>query len=245
MVSWAWFLSLVPAGIVILLFVLFYMIRPSLLMKYKIDERRPQKKFLVREVLYTAISLSLFYFIGYLMDSMLVGKYTLLYYEVQSFPAWYLGLSVLILFLMHDTYFYWTHRLFHGRFLFQHVHSWHHTFHHPNPFTAFAFHPFEAIVQIGFVPLVSVLLPLHQTVLLGFTLFIFLLTTYGHLGFELRANKKGLYKIFNTSIHHYLHHVKVHCNFGIYLNFWDWISGTNDVQYKATMEEFRKKLKKG
>lgn len=49
--------------------------------------------------------------------------------------------------VMHDVYFYATHRLLHTRPLYKWVHSWHHRAHNPSPWTAFSFHPVEALVQ--------------------------------------------------------------------------------------------------
>jgi len=228
--------------IVLAFYYFFYIISTGRLQKLKIDQRNPSMNNLRQEWKHTIISLLIFLLVGILMDQLQLRGYSRIYFQPGDFPWWYTVLSVPGLFLLYDAYFYFMHRLLHTGIFFRKVHIFHHKFHSPNPVTAYAFHPVEAIFQIGFLPLVMAVLPLYQGVLYFFVAFLFVVSTYGHLGFELRAGKKGMFKIFNTAIHHYLHHKNVHYNFGFYLNFWDKIFGTNDPDYFAKMERFRKGL---
>ena len=53
--------------------------------------------------------------------------------------------------LLHDTYFYWAHRAMHHPKIYRHVHLVHHLSQNPSPWAAFAFHPFEAVIEAGIV----------------------------------------------------------------------------------------------
>lgn len=54
-----------------------------------------------------------------------------------------------IMFVIHDTYFYWTHRIMHHKSVFNVMHLVHHKSTNPSPWAAYAFHPLEAIVEVG------------------------------------------------------------------------------------------------
>ena len=135
----------------------------------------------------------------------------------------------------YDTFFYWTHRLFHTKWLFRHLHVIHHQFRNPSPFCAFSFHPLEALLGgATFVPLVAALMPVPA---LGVALFVVLtafVNIYGHMGVEFFPAgfaRRGWIRWFNTCTHHNMHHSHVHCNFSLYFNFWDRWLGTNHPNY--------------
>src|SRR5206468_1722667 len=52
----------------------------------------------------------------------------------------------------YDLYMYAVHRLLHLGALYTYVHSVHHRSTAPSPATAFAIHPFEAILNLAFIP---------------------------------------------------------------------------------------------
>src|SRR5262245_59636014 len=60
--------------------------------------------------------------------------------------TWFV-VSVALLLILQDTYFYWTHRAMHHRRIFPWMHRVHHASTNPSPFTAYAFSPFEALVH--------------------------------------------------------------------------------------------------
>src|SRR5258708_7619600 len=93
------------------------------------------------------------------------------------------GIALVI--LAHDTYFYWTHRLMHTRALFRIFHGVHHLSRNPTPWTAYAFHPLESIVQALGLVLIIFIIPLHPTALLIFHTISTAVNVYGHLGSEL------------------------------------------------------------
>ena len=57
---------------------------------------------------------------------------------------------------------------------------------------------------------------------------------YGHLGFELfpkGINRHWLFKWFNTSVNHNMHHQYFKGNYGLYFTFWDNIMQTTHKEY--------------
>ena len=61
-----------------------------------------------------------------------------------DFAAWgwtYALFSLALMIVLHDAYFYWTHRLLHHPVLMRRVHRTHHLSRTPTPWTAYAFHP--------------------------------------------------------------------------------------------------------
>ncbi|MGV3624174.1 MAG: sterol desaturase family protein, partial [Archangium sp.] len=140
---------------------------------------------------------------------------------VLEFFAW-LGFVLLV----HDTFFYWSHRLLHHPALFARVHSVHHRSHTPSPFSALAFHPAEAVLQgIWAIPLFF--LPIPTAVWLAFALAAITINVVGHCGVEVvprRIRERWSWLNFTTT--HDLHHQRVRGNYGLYLSLWDRVMGT-------------------
>lgn len=204
------------------------------------DELRPTKE----EVRATYFNLIIFalagLLTGYLSEQAIGSVYTEIAWEPVDII--YLLASFFIALGLHDLYFYLTHRLLHSSYLFKSVHSIHHKSHHSNAFSAFSFHPVEGIIQIGIVPLLAWLFPVHEGVLLLFTTFLLFMSVYGHSAYELRPNKPKIFNIFNTSLHHYQHHKYVRYNFGIYLNLWDRLFGSGYPKYEQSFEELKNRI---
>ncbi len=142
--------------------------------------------------------------------------------------AWYLC-SYAIVFFLHDTYFYWSHRAMHSRLLYRHFHRVHHLSLEPSPLAAFAFHPLEAVVESLIFLIIPLLIPVHVSVLFLFTLFSLLVNIYNHLGFSLLSRdqlNRLPYRWFCHPDHHSWHHRFQRGNYGFYLRFWDRLMGT-------------------
>ena len=77
---------------------------------------------------------------------------TQVYEPINKYGYGYYFFSILLMIVLHDTYFYWTHRAMHWKPLFKWVHKTHHLSINPTPFAAYAFHPIEAVVEIGIIP---------------------------------------------------------------------------------------------
>ena len=150
---------------------------------------------------------------------------------------WWVSLALVI--VGHDAWFYWTHRLLHRRRLFAAVHGVHHTSRHPTPWAAYSFHPLEAWVQAAFLPLWLAFVPTHTAVVGLFLLHMIVRNVIGHCSHELmpRSAVPGGWLGFITPVsHHHYHHARNSGNFGLYFTWWDRLCGTEDTQYRLAGE---------
>ena len=147
-----------------------------------------------------------------------------------AFPLWSLPLSLLVYLLVHDSWFYWTHRLMHRPRWFRLAHAVHHASRPPTAWAAMSFHPIEALSGALVIPALVFLVPIHVAVL-GLVLTI--MTVMGvtnHMGWEmfparLVHSRAGNWLI--TASHHHLHHEHYRCNYGLYFRHWDRLCGTD------------------
>lgn len=189
-----------------------------------------------REIVLSFISFIIMIGVGFLTGVMANTGYSQIYYDYHEWGLIYLVCSALLALLVHDIYFYFTHRLLHHKSMFRLVHNWHHRSHKPTAWSTFSFHPLEGAIQMGVFPLIAIILPIHIYALAFVAVFLLFMSVYGHCGFELRPNKHKIFQVFNTSIHHYQHHTFVHYNYGIYLNLWDKLFSTNHPTYLAEVK---------
>ena len=147
---------------------------------------------------------------------------------------WFVA-SIGVMALVHDSYYYWAHRFMHHPKVFRRVHKLHHEFHNPTPYASYAFHPWEAIVEVACVLPVALLLPIHPGAFACYIVVLTLLNVISHLGFE--TYPAWIARWFITSTHHNLHHTRARGHFMLYFNIWDRIMGTNQHDYVALIEE--------
>lgn len=162
-----------------------------------------------------------------------------------SFGLWTDVALFALIILVHDAYFYWTHRMMHHPKLFKSFHRLHHRSITPTPFAAYAFATPEAIVMAAFMPLWLMVVPTSVTVISAFLLVMIIRNVMGHAGLELHARwwlKTPLTRWISTTTHHDLHHSgSFKHNFGFYFTYWDKICGTEHPEYAA---EFAKSVAK-
>src|SRR5690606_27138845 len=135
--------------------------------------------------------------------------------------------------LLHDTYFYWTHRFMHWKPVFKYFHLGHHRSVSPTPWAIYAFQPLEAVTQFLGIMLIVIVLPLHPLMLLAFLWWDTIVNTAGHTGYEMVPTwiaRHPLFRWFNTVNHHDAHHTNFRVNFGSFFNVWDRLMGTFDNQ---------------
>jgi sterol desaturase/sphingolipid hydroxylase (fatty acid hydroxylase superfamily) len=156
--------------------------------------------------------------------------WTLIYTGWSEYPLWYLPLSVLAYLVLHDTWFYWTHRLLHRPRWFRLAHAVHHASHPPTAWAAMSFHPIEAVSGAVVIPALVFFVPIHVA-MLGLVLAV--MTVMGvtnHMGWEmfpkaLVHSNAGKWLI--TASHHQRHHDEYRCNYGLYFRFWDHLCATD------------------
>jgi len=169
------------------------------------------------------------------------------YEDPAQFGMTYYWVSIGLAIIFHDTYFYWTHRAMHHAKLYKRFHLTHHRSHNPTPFTAYSFAVGEAVVEYGYVPIMLLVLPLHQSALAIILLIMIFKNALGHCGYEIfprGATRHWLWKHMTTVTHHDMHHEKGGGNFGLYFTWWDKIMGTEHANYHERFDAVTAKSEK-
>ncbi|MHA3771019.1 sterol desaturase family protein [Verrucomicrobiota bacterium sgz303538] len=206
----------------------------------KIIARFPDSSEVRREIAYSAISVVIFATMGSATLYAARQGWTQLYWRIDKYGWSWFWLSIGAAVLLHDTYFYWTHRLMHHRRLFRYFHRVHHLSHNPTPWAAYAFDPLEAVVQAAIFPLAVIVMPMHPFAFAVFMLWQISFNIIGHAGYEHNRRTfmdSWLKHILNTPTNHIMHHEKMRGNYGLYFAFWDRLMGTNHEDYEARFRE--------
>ncbi len=210
-------------------FGIFYWIKRRSWQLKKIQSKFPTNKDYLREIIYSVLTAFIFAAIGYVVFLTPLTAYTQAYFNIQERGVGYLIFSILLIIVIHDTYFYWTDRFMHYPRVYRWFHKVHHLSTNPSPWAAMAFHPLEAVVEAGIIVVVAFLIPVHPLAIGIFLLFMMVYNVYGHLGYELYPtgfSKSFIGKWINTSVNHNQHHQYFKGNYGLYFLFWDRVMGT-------------------
>ncbi|WP_214072931.1 sterol desaturase family protein [Mucilaginibacter sp. dw_454] len=205
----------------------------------RIQQKYPDNKQIKREIFYSMIFLLMLGTSVTLVVWLNKHGYTRAYKPIDKYGWGYYYASFFLMLLVHDAYFYWTHRLMHHQAIFKHVHKLHHEFTNPTPFTSYAVHPFEGMVQLGILFVIVFTIPHHSSIVTIFFGYSFLVNIVGHMGYEFLPKwfvHHRVFKWINTSVHHNLHHSNLKANYGYYFNFWDVIMKTEHRKYKEHFE---------
>ncbi|MDB5249566.1 MAG: hypothetical protein JWQ40_3960 [Segetibacter sp.] len=208
----------------------------------KIQFRFPSNKDFRREIVYSVISILIFTLVPALMLQTSLRQYTQYYNDLDQHSMLWFWLAFPLMFLIHDTYFYWMHRLMHHSRLFKLFHVVHHKSTNPSPWAAFSFQPSEAVLEAGIFVVLVIIMPLHMVHLFIFFLVMMLYNVYGHLGWELYPSGFSTHfigKWINTSINHNQHHQFFKGNYGLYFLFWDRLMGTLRSDYDLYFEKVK------
>lgn len=154
--------------------------------------------------------------------------------------------------VLHDAWFYWTHRALHARPVYRAIHASHHASTSPTPFTGYSFHVVEAAIVFANEILVCFLFPIHAGLHRAYHLFTTVIHCGGHAGYEMSpfvpsvagAAVAALEKVaprtgararsfLNTVQHHDIHHRFPSSHFSLYFTFWDALCGTEHPGYRA------------
>lgn len=224
------------AGIV---FGIFWILLKDKLQHKIIQQKLSSKRQLKREFWFSMSSLVIFSLIGIFVYYMVTNGHAFLYKDVHEYGLAYFILSFPLSVLIHDTYFYWTHRFMHHPKIYKHVHLIHHQSTNPSPWAAYSFHPIEAVIQGLIGPILVLCVPMHVYTLLFFGFFQITYNVFGHLSFELfpKGFTRSKWSFWhNTTTHHNMHHRYFNYNYCIYFNFWDRLMGTMHPQYDEQFE---------
>jgi sterol desaturase/sphingolipid hydroxylase (fatty acid hydroxylase superfamily) len=234
-------------------FVLAWLLLGPFMAHRRLSRRRwPQLAQVLREIVWSLSAQAVFIAVALWMavtDPWGAGN---AYETVEGVGGWlWWGVIVFAVLVVDDTYFYWTHRLLHHPRLFDRVHRVHHESVDPTPFTAFSFHPLEALVHgVGSLSIlvVALTLPWHWTAFAAAGTLQMLFNVIGHLGWEVYPrgwNRLPLLRWKTPTLHHYMHHQRVGGNYGLYFRWWDRICGTEfrdfELRYDAIFDRAGKR----
>lgn len=207
-----------------LLWVLFYVARPTWTKSQQLYSKLPSTKSQLNEIKWSLTTSLLFAAAGVLIGLFWQLGWTKIYLEFDAYPLAYMPLSLILFSLAHEVYFYITHRWLHWPPLFKLAHQVHHQSLTPSPWASFSFHPIEGLIQALPIPLLILIIPIHPMALLVYLSLMTLSAVTNHLGFEvLPKNKWGKFLSHHmvSGLHHAQHHRWYNCNYGLFYTFMD------------------------
>ena len=160
---------------------------------------------------------------------------TKLYLDPGAYPLWWLPVSFVLLLLVQDAHYYWTHRLLHRREVFKWAHAGHHRSREPSPFASFSFDPIEAVLTAWLLPALAFIIPLNIWMLAVLLTVMTITAVMNHCGRELwpdRWVRSGPGAHLITATHHSRHHTHMKTNYGLYFRLWDRVMGTDGMPEK-------------
>jgi len=161
-------------------FLIFYVLLRRKITYKKIQQGFPKSKDYGREIFFSTLSIIIFSIPPLVMlYSDKIRPHTTFYKNISDYGWLYAIFAFPLMLLMHDTYFYWMHRLMHHPKLFKLFHLVHHKSNNPSPWAAYAFHPLEAIVESLIFVLFLFTIPVHSIHLMSFFVFSLVYNVYG------------------------------------------------------------------
>ena len=172
------------------------------------------------------------------------------------------GMTVFVLDVLHDAWFYWTHRLLHSKTLYKWVHRMHHESRVPTAFTGYSFHPIEAMIVFANEILVCFIFPIDIKVHRAYHMYTTIIHSGGHAGYEIApcipsiqaflyflwngfcrlVTRRGGSELpwvssrLNTVAHHDMHHRFPNVHFSLYMTHWDKLMGTEHKDYQSYVQ---------
>ena len=151
------------------------------------------------------------------------------YLGLHDYPLWWLPLSLAAAMLLHETYYYWLHRLMHAPAVYPWLHRGHHDSVVTSGWTSFAFDPAEAALQALILPVILAVVPMHAGVVVLWLTLMTVSAIVNHAGVELYPlplARTWWGRNVIGATHHALHHTRFTRNYGLYFTFWDRWMGT-------------------
>jgi sterol desaturase/sphingolipid hydroxylase (fatty acid hydroxylase superfamily) len=232
---------LVVAG---LFFWFFYRWRKKDWQNHKVNSKEYPSGQFRREIYWSVITSFIFAVAGGLTALLWQLGYTAIYLNINDFGWVYFFFSIFIAMLIHETYYYWLHRLMHHPSVYRAVHKVHHDSLIASPWTAFSFHPYESLLEAIILPVIVLFLPMHYYAIVTHLTIMTLSSVINHLDIEVYPPKfyrHWLGKWLIGATHHALHHSQFKYNFGLYFTFWDKWMHTESPLFE---EKFREKTEK-
>jgi sterol desaturase/sphingolipid hydroxylase (fatty acid hydroxylase superfamily) len=224
------------------LWLTWYVILKKKLWYKKIQQKLPASKDYRREIFYSVITMCIFGLVPAVMLGTSLRQYTQYYTDIHRYSVLWFWMAFPLMFIIHDAYFYWMHRLIHHPRLFKTIHLLHHRSTNPSPWAAYAFYPVEAFIEAGIFIVFVLIMPVMKIHLFVFFIVMIAYNVYGHLGWELYPkgfSKSRIGKWINTSVNHNQHHQYFKGNYGLYFLWWDRWMKTIREDYDAKFDEVK------
>jgi ring-1,2-phenylacetyl-CoA epoxidase subunit PaaE len=216
-------------SVVSVLYLIFWIIFGNALKNRKIQLSKRAGWQQIKSEIFTAIiatvaSTCFMMLIFYFRDNNL----TKLHEETGRYGMAYEVLTVIVLILISDAWFYWFHRSMHHPKIYKYVHALHHESLDVNPFTANSFHAVEAVMLTVWVLPTVMLMPISAGALGVMQAIGMFNNLKSHLGYELFPQffRVAPFNMLVTATNHSLHHTQYNGNYGLFFRFWDIVCDT-------------------
>lgn len=206
------------------------------LARRQIRDERPDWRQMSREIIASLRTVLIFSLVGLVIALSERLGWLAIYEDPLELGLPYFLFNLAVLIVLHDAWFYWTHKIMHRPGLYRWFHRLHHRSHNPSPWTSYAFDASEAAVNAIYLPLALLLMPTSLLAAFLFVAHMMLRNAIGHCGCEVfpaRRDGRPLIGWLTTVTHHDLHHAKPRWNLGLYFTWWDRLMGTEDPTYHA------------
>lgn len=206
----------------------------------RIEKKKPTQGQVRREIGWSIFTSLIFAAVGWVAFLAWQAGLTQVYLSVDEKGWVWFFLSLVLMIVIHETYFYWTHRWMHQPQVFRLFHRVHHESRVPSAWAAFSFHPLEALVEALILSAFLFLFPVHPGAYVVFLFYMTVFSVIHHCGVELYPRgfaSHWLFRAWVSATHHQAHHSRFIVNYGLYFNFWDRWMKTQDSRYE---ESFRK-----
>jgi Delta7-sterol 5-desaturase len=144
-------------------------------------------------------------------------------------------LSLVASLVLFDAWFYWFHRLIHGRLLYRRVHRWHHRTLTPVAWSNNSDRLIDNLFLQSYWLVAHFLVPIAPAVLLAHKLYDQITGIAGHSGYE----HGGRWCLPPSPLvgvtHHDQHHRFFRCNFATHFTLWDRLMGTLHPDHDAEL----------
>jgi len=160
------------------------------------------------------------------------------FFEPVKLSWWSVPVFFVVSVLLHDTWFYWGHRILHTK-MFYRFHSPHHRSVAPTIWSNDAGHSVDTLFAHSYYTIIVFVLPIPAAVLLLHRLFDQVSAAAGHCGFEHFASR-GARKPWPLlcTVFHDQHHQYFVYNYGNYFSVWDRLMKTVHPTYDSRVKEF-------
>ncbi len=221
----------------------FYQMRPKRFGQRQIYTELPSFALQKYEIKWSVATSVIFALSGVVMGVMWQLGWTQIYLKMDLYGWFYFFFSLILISVVHDFYFYWTHRWLHIPRVFKKFHAIHHESMTPSPWASFSFHPVEGLIQAAALPLIILIIPVHPVSLIIYLTLMTISAITNHLGFEVlpENSETGIGQWLISGVHHTMHHRYYRHNFGLFYTFFDRFFKTEHPNFK---QDFKKVFEK-